>query len=284
MYVDDTAQLVDPETRNPLRFWGTNLELLLDGGKLIDDQTGMEWPVAEGLPRLYRDEQLRATDQKTRNLHDGLPKWHDKAHRWALPVLQLGAGAEALAAAALDNLALHQLTPGESGHARVLEVGVGTGRHLDPILARVPPDTPVALWGCDTSIGLLRRAQERIEADWVRLQPLVKLLMADAHRLPFVDDHFDRCVHLGGLFGMHDPQEVVAEMARVTRPGGRVMVVAKQQDPNGKVNPLAALGFQAFTLTDRPGPALGELVPAGAQDVQEQQLSPFFRMLHFEVG
>jgi len=51
-------------------------------------------------------------------------------------------------------------------------------------------------------------------------------LVADAHRLPFATGAFDLTVALTLLEFVDDPARVVAELARVTRPGGRLLVAA----------------------------------------------------------
>jgi SAM-dependent methyltransferase len=50
------------------------------------------------------------------------------------------------------------------------------------------------------------------------------LLLADAHELPLADDSFDVAVAVTLLEFADDPQRVVDELVRVTRPGGRIAV------------------------------------------------------------
>jgi ubiquinone/menaquinone biosynthesis C-methylase UbiE len=53
----------------------------------------------------------------------------------------------------------------------------------------------------------------------------VTLRQADAHELPFADGSFDTVVCTFGLCAIPDPDTAVAEMARVLRPGGRLILV-----------------------------------------------------------
>jgi ubiquinone/menaquinone biosynthesis C-methylase UbiE len=93
----------------------------------------------------------------------------------------------------------------------VLEVAVGTGLNLP----RYPED--VTLTGIDWSERMLALARERGRAATLR--------QADAHALPFADGTFDTVVCTFGLCAIPDDEKAVAEMARVLRPGGLLILV-----------------------------------------------------------
>ncbi|NBH09350.1 methyltransferase domain-containing protein [Amycolatopsis sp. SID8362] len=94
----------------------------------------------------------------------------------------------------------------------VLEVAVGTGLNLP----RYPPG--VTLTGLDLSEGMLAVARTREPARPVTLR------QGDAQALPFDDASFDTVVCTFGLCAIPDPAAAVAEMARVLRPGGRLIL------------------------------------------------------------
>jgi ubiquinone/menaquinone biosynthesis C-methylase UbiE len=94
---------------------------------------------------------------------------------------------------------------------RVLEVGVGTGA-----VARPLTDRGFDVVGVDISRAMLTRAHERIGA---------RVAEADAHRLPFPDTSVDGALTIWVLHLVADPAGVVAEIARVLRPGGRFVVM-----------------------------------------------------------
>lgn len=96
----------------------------------------------------------------------------------------------------------------------VLEVAVGTGLNL----GSYPPE--VALTGIDWSEPMLAIARERA-ADLGRTATLAH---ADAHHLPFDDASFDTVVCTFGLCAIPDHTQAIAEMARVLRPGGRLLL------------------------------------------------------------
>ncbi|RSN60792.1 SAM-dependent methyltransferase [Amycolatopsis sp. WAC 04182] len=97
----------------------------------------------------------------------------------------------------------------------VLEVAVGTGLNL-PLY---PED--VTLTGIDLSDGMLAIARGRAE----RLGHPVTLRRADAHDLPFDADSFDTVVCTLGLCAIPDDGKALREMARVLRPGGRLILL-----------------------------------------------------------
>jgi ubiquinone/menaquinone biosynthesis C-methylase UbiE len=95
-----------------------------------------------------------------------------------------------------------------------LEVGIGTGLNL--------PFYPgnVRLTGIDFSPAMLAIARGRAS----QLDQGVDLREADAHKLPFPDASFDTVVCTFALCAIPDEQRAVAEMNRVLRPGGRLLL------------------------------------------------------------
>jgi ubiquinone/menaquinone biosynthesis C-methylase UbiE len=100
-------------------------------------------------------------------------------------------------------------------HGRTLEVAVGTGRNLP----RYGPD--VTLTGIDLSPGMLAKARQRAAATGSRAD----LREADAERLPLDDASFDTVVCTLALCAIPDREAAVAEMVRVLRPGGTLVLL-----------------------------------------------------------
>lgn len=99
------------------------------------------------------------------------------------------------------------LRPGE----RVLDVAAGTGASTEE-LARAGAYAV----GTDLSLGMLAAGK--------RARPGLRLLAGDALALPFADATFDAVTISFGLRNVHDPRAALAELRRVTRPGGRLLV------------------------------------------------------------
>ena len=97
----------------------------------------------------------------------------------------------------------------------VLEVAVGTGRNL----SFYPDGT--RLTGVDWSPAMLGIARQRAAA----LGREADLRQGDAQALDFPDESFDTVLCALGLCAIPDDRRAVSEMARVLRPGGRLLLV-----------------------------------------------------------
>jgi ubiquinone/menaquinone biosynthesis C-methylase UbiE len=98
---------------------------------------------------------------------------------------------------------------------RVLEVAIGTGRSLE----FYPPD--VDLTGVEFSPAMLAIARERAQ----QLGRHVHLVLGDAQALEFGDGSFDTVVCTLSLCSIADERRALAEMQRVLRPGGRLVLL-----------------------------------------------------------
>jgi len=105
--------------------------------------------------------------------------------------------------------------PGE----RVLDVAAGSGDLAAALARRVGAGGEV--WATDVNRKMLERGRDRL-LDAGVLAPAVQ---CDAERLPFRTGYFD-CVTVGfGLRNMTHKEQALAEMARVLKPGGRLVVL-----------------------------------------------------------
>ncbi len=128
------------------------------------------------------------------------------------------------------------LRPGE----RVLDVGAGTGVSTEE-LSR----SGAFAVGADLSTGMLRAGH--------RVRPEVPLLAGDALRLPFADATFDAVTISFALRNVVDTEGALAELARVTRPGGR-LVVCEFSHP---VNPAFRTVYLQYLMRSLPAVARG---------------------------
>lgn len=110
--------------------------------------------------------------------------------------------------------------------AHCLDVATGTA-DLAIALARKSADEGRVV-GLDFSRGMLIEAKKKLE----RRSEAVRLVQGDALRLPFPDEVFDVATIAFGIRNVDDPGRGVDEMARVVKPGGRVVVLEFGQ-PNG---------------------------------------------------
>ncbi len=106
---------------------------------------------------------------------------------------------------------------------RILEVGVGTGINA-PLYPRNCHVT-----GVDFSPKMLEKARERVERKGLGN---VRLLEMDAAKLSFPDNSFDIVYAPYVISVVSDPVQVVREMRRVCRPGGKFIVLNHFKSPN----------------------------------------------------
>jgi demethylmenaquinone methyltransferase / 2-methoxy-6-polyprenyl-1,4-benzoquinol methylase len=94
---------------------------------------------------------------------------------------------------------------------RILDLAAGTGTSSTPFAAAGAYVVP-----CDFSLGMLTVGRQR--------QPELAFTAGDALALPFDDATFDAVTISFGLRNVHDTDAALAELLRVTRPGGRLVV------------------------------------------------------------
>lgn len=127
---------------------------------------------------------------------------------------------------------------------RILDVATGTG-DLAIALAEALPDARVV--GIDPSPRMLDVFRTKLG----KLSHRIELREGDAQALPFEDATFDATTIAFGIRNILDRDKALAEMVRVTRPGGRVAVLELSEPQRGIFAPLAR--YHVHTVV----PALG---------------------------
>ena len=163
---------------------------------------------------------------------------------------------------------------------QVLDVGCGTGVLARAANARVGSSGHVT--GIDPNEGMLDLAR--------RSDPRVEWRTGVAEKLPFTDNRFDRAVSQFALMFFTDPDRAVAEMARVTQPGGRIALAVWDRLENNAgyarladlierlFGPPAARALRApFQLGDAE--ALAEIARRG---IEHPQITAHRGIAHFE--
>lgn len=128
---------------------------------------------------------------------------------------------------ALRAIELLALSPGQAA----LDVGCGNGVFL-PLLAREVGSTGRVV-GLDHAAAFVAAAEERAAA--TGLAGIISVQLGDAYQLPFPDGSFDGVHCERVLQHLEDPDAALSEMARVVRPGGRV-VVAEPDWPGWRID------------------------------------------------
>jgi demethylmenaquinone methyltransferase / 2-methoxy-6-polyprenyl-1,4-benzoquinol methylase len=133
--------------------------------------------------------------------------------------------------------------------SRVLDVATGTGDLAIELAGRVSPDGEVV--GSDFSEGMLAHARRKAASRGGGAS--LRFEWADALALPYDDDTFDAAAVGFGARNFSDLAGGLAEMVRVVRPGGRVVVLEITTPTRPPLSVFYAVWF------DRVVPALGRV-------------------------
>jgi demethylmenaquinone methyltransferase/2-methoxy-6-polyprenyl-1,4-benzoquinol methylase len=148
----------------------------------------------------------------------------------------------------------------ECSPTRVLDLATGTGDVALEIAEQFPNARVI---GLDPSERMLEIARTKIEQQG--LSARVGFVGGDAQSLPFEPASFDGVTIAFGIRNVPDRARALREMARVTRPGGRVAIL-ELSEPDGVLGPLAR--FHVHTVV----PTLGALL-SGAREYHYLQRS-----------
>jgi phosphatidylethanolamine/phosphatidyl-N-methylethanolamine N-methyltransferase len=160
---------------------------------------------------------------------------------------------------------------------QILEIGVGTGLSLE----LYPKD--VKITGIDLSREMLEQAFRRVLKLGLSNVELKKM---DAQHLEFADDSFDTSVAMYVASVVPDPAQMVREIVRVTKPGGKIYIVNHFSRRGSLISgvekalsPLRPfLGFEPLFYLD------DFLLRSGLKNVEDIPVKPFgyWRLLRIE--
>lgn len=152
------------------------------------------------------------------------------------------------------------------GHTpQVLDLATGTA-DVALEVARQHPDAHIE--GLDPSSQMLERGRAKIRR--AGREDSIRLREGEAEALPFEADRFDAVTIAFGIRNVADRAAGLREMARVTRPGGRIAIL-ELSEPEGRV--MGALArFHIHTLVPRLGALLSG---AGAYDYLQESIGAF---------
>jgi demethylmenaquinone methyltransferase / 2-methoxy-6-polyprenyl-1,4-benzoquinol methylase len=144
---------------------------------------------------------------------------------------------------------------------RVLDLATGTA-DLAIQVARTEPSVTVV--GVDPSAKML--AVGRVKVERGELASRVELLQGDAQALPFEADTFHSVCIAFGIRNVPDRALALCEMARVTRPGGRIAILELSEPKGGLLGSMAR--FHIHTVVPYVGAVL-----SGVKEYQYLQRS-----------
>lgn len=197
----------DPKERLKLEILDREGDEVRTGRFLI--ASGIVFSIERGVPDFTWPLTLAAEDAASRTSYDRIADDYDKFA--PLPFRTLRSDEWAIRGLMIDDLHLRD-------DATVLEIGCGGGRGSKLIAERLGRNAVLYLQ--ELSPRLLCRAVEALR----NCTPEVEFSVGNGSYLPFPDRYFDAAHHFGGINTFSEIQRCLAELARVVKPGGRVVV------------------------------------------------------------
>jgi ubiquinone/menaquinone biosynthesis C-methylase UbiE len=132
------------------------------------------------------------------------------------------AAAQAHLTAIDDTLIAHALRL-VNGHerGRALDIGTGPGQIVIKLAQRL---TRWKFVGVDRSAGMIAQANANLGSAGTEFVGRIDFQIADGNRLPFPDESFDLVLCNSVLHHLAEPENLLAEIARLARPGGGVLM------------------------------------------------------------
>ncbi len=127
----------------------------------------------------------------------------------------------------------------QSKPLKVLDVACGTGDSIVALYKSGIRD----LTGIDISRKMLAVAEKKLKRKYID----AKILHEDCASMSFEDETFDAVTTFFGMRNFEDKKQCLAEMRRVLKPGGTLVVVELSEPRNKAVKSVYRLYFQRFT-------------------------------------
>ncbi len=256
-----------PRDGQPLVFQPRAIDPPCRDGHLVS-ALGTRFAVAEGVPDLTWPRPLTDCDARAAAGYETGAECYDR--EMAALFAAFGEDETKCRNTAIDLLDLKD-------GSRVLETGAGTGRDSVLIAARL--GSAGLLCVQDLSHVLFAKALSRLADVTAPVAPHI----GNACHLPFKDNVFDAYYHAGGINCFSDIPRALTEAARVTRPGGRVVVADESVPPWLRETAYGSALIEQNPLFAATAPL--ELLPVSARDVSVRwTLGGVFYVIAFTVG
>ena len=187
----------------------------IEKGDLIST-SGRHYPIIRGIPYLLDSNTLSSIEQQTKNEYDRVAdEIYDVAVDWQFAAFH--EDENSIRESMVDLLKIKK-------NDRVLEVGCGTGRDSFRLARHLGKDGELFMQ--DLSPGMVHACEknmDRYHKD-MHFQCTFEYSVSSATKLPFPDEYFDAVFHFGGFNQFGDLLGSAAELARVTRTDGHVLI------------------------------------------------------------
>ncbi len=257
-----------PEIGQPLALETSSedAEVILEG-QLVSPN-GRSYPIRDGVPNLVFPDELMPSDEEFLQQYEEQANQYDTMVRFLFESFF-----EDEEANRAQMAAMLEVEPGD----RVLEVSCGTGSNLFPLWDQVRPEGE--LFALDLSPGMMGVARQKMDA----AQIPVEFFLGNGAYLPFDDGEFDGLFHIGGLNTFGEVKKALAEMARVVKVGGKVLVVDEGLAPWLPETEYGQMLLNTNKLYEHQPPLFA--LPANAREVRlDWVMGNAFYLITFRVG
>jgi SAM-dependent methyltransferase len=229
---------------------------------------GKQYPIEDGIPNLIYPERLLPSDEEFKLKYDKGADQYDVGLDWLFRSF-----CEDEDAVRIPMIELLEIQP----DSRVLEVGCGSGKDSQHIIARLKQQGE--LYVQDISSEMLRLARRRIGGSELRIE----YFLSNAAYLPFADAYFDAVFHFGGINTFGEIKKALKEMTRVVRLGGKVVVGDEGVAPWLRGKRFGRILINANPLYKHRPPL--DFLPENARDVRLRWiLGSAFYLIDYRVG
>ena len=237
---------------------------------------GHEYQVLEGMPHLVSDalEIYGASETREREYYESTAEAYDEALDWLFESFR--ENERTVRSQMIDLLEI-------SADHRVLETGAGTCR--DTVLIADRLGAGGELFVQDLSPSMLSIGRDRMQAGGMLdgSHGRVEFFVGNAAHLPFADAELDAAFHFGGFNVFTDKRQALAEMARVVRVGGRVVVGDEGIAPWHRQSEYGVILMNSNPLYKHEPPL--DLLPETAREASVRWLiGNAFYVIAFRVG
>ena len=219
--------LVCPKTGQPLE--------VAENGLSLTAPDGTVYPVLDsGIVDMVHPRELFEDDAREQYLYDQAYQRYDRGVSWVFETLNHSNEAETRQ----FMIGLMDLKPGQT----VLEVGAGTGKDSALIIDQISPGGTAVL--SDLSPNMLRLATQKLQPKEVN----VHYFLGNGSYLPFEDGTFDSVFHFGGINTFSERKKAFAELTRVVKVGGKVVIGDESMAPWLRKQPTYEILWKANPL------------------------------------
>jgi SAM-dependent methyltransferase len=236
-------------------------------GALINPDN-IRFPISDGIPDFTWPPVLLESDAQTRRSYEDMAQEYDRYAE--LPFITYRADEQAVREHMVDRLEL-------KADSKVLEIGCGTGRGALHLARRLGKEGRPYLQ--EISPSLMAIAVKKLKARDIQAE----LSLANGSYLPFPDDFFDAAHHFGGINTFADIPRCLNELARVVKPGGKVVIGDEGLGPWLRDTEMGRIMTNSNPLLKCEPPL--QALPATATEVQlEYIMMGAFYVIEFRVS